>query len=266
MGPVLTRRRHSKCGPRYPCLRALACTLGSTASCVRRRSPASRPSSDGPRPSLRIFIDADSAHYHDHLDPVTTDAAGRYSARVAVVEQTDFTASAETAVAGPCPETAAAPAGCLSQSVSGPPDEEVTLKVPLLTDAKRVLKAADQAAAARVNLKPTDFPAGWAARPLEPGAFAACPDVHPDEARLTMTGSSSSPIFVKGDFVTTSFQATVAVVRIWRTPAQAVPPSTARPRRRCSSASPTTPAPAFRYAASERSRPASRRASRAASA
>ena len=36
-----------------------------------------------------------------------------------------------------------------------------------------------------------------------------------------MTGSSASPIFVTGDFVTTSFQAAAAVVRVWRTSAQA---------------------------------------------
>jgi hypothetical protein len=97
----------------------------------------------------------------------------------------------------------------------------VTLKVPLLTDAKRAFKAADQAAAARVNLKPTDFPAGWTSRPLEPGSFAACPDVHPDESSLTMTGTSSSRIFVDGDIINGSFQATAAAVRVWRTPAQA---------------------------------------------
>ncbi|MFL5680144.1 MAG: hypothetical protein ACJ77B_06035 [Chloroflexota bacterium] len=174
-----------------------------------------------PKAGVKIYIDADSAHAHAHLDPVTTDSGGRYSARWAIAEQTDFTASVEATEAGPCPAPPIAPGGCLSQSVSEPPDEEVTLKVPLLTDAKRLLKAADQAAAARVNLAPADFPAGWTSRPLEPGAFAACGNVHPDESRLTVTGSSYSPIFVSGDFVTTSFQAAAAVVRVWRTPAQA---------------------------------------------
>ena len=56
-----------------------------------------------PKAGETILIDADSAHAHAHLDPVTTDAAGRYSARLAIKEQTDFTASAQSNAPTPVP-------------------------------------------------------------------------------------------------------------------------------------------------------------------
>jgi hypothetical protein len=106
-------------------------------------------------------------------------------------------------------------------SVSTPPPQTTKVVLPLATDAKQVLKAGDGAAAERLNLKPADFPAGWTSNQIDPADFAVCPDFHPDESRLTVNGLSTSPVFVTGDPLGASFQATAARVRIWRTPAEA---------------------------------------------
>jgi hypothetical protein len=175
-----------------------------------------------PKAGLRVYLDADSAHSHAHLGPVTTDKAGRYSAQWAISETTAFTAYAMPADPGPCSTAALAPAGCLSQSVAVPPDETVSVKVPLRTDARRALKAADRAAAARITLKPSDFPAGWSSRAVgTDDASATCDNFHPDESRLTVTGSSQSALYYVGDFLSATFQAAASYVKVFSTPDQA---------------------------------------------
>jgi hypothetical protein len=175
-----------------------------------------------PKQGLRVTITARSARASSELGPVTTDAAGRYSFTWPIREKIKFTASAGFASVGPCGTSSTAPAGCLSQSTSLPPDAAVTLTVPLATDPKRALKASDRTAAARVNLRPTDFPAAWSSRPVNPGEFPVCADFHPNESRLTLTAISYSALFLTGDeFVASSFQAAEAFVKVWQTPEQA---------------------------------------------
>jgi hypothetical protein len=175
-----------------------------------------------PKAGLTVFVDADGRSTDEHLGPFKTDAAGRFSTQLDVIEETDFTATVQPPDPTACSAASTAPGGCLSQTVSVPADKTLTLKVPLFTDAKKAFKAADRAAAARVNLKPTDFPAGWTTRTIGPDDFTACADFQPDESTLTETGLSYSPLFLTGDVLAQSFQATVAVAKIFRTHAQAV--------------------------------------------
>jgi hypothetical protein len=175
-----------------------------------------------PKAGVKLFVDADGPNTSAHLGPLTTDASGRFSTHLVVDEETDFTATVPTPDPTPCSAPSTAPGGCLSQTLSVPADKTVTLKVPLFTDAKKAFKAADRAAAARVNLKPMDFPAGWTSKPIGPDDFTACSEFHPDESTLTETGLSYSPLFVTGDVLTQSFQATDAMVKVFRTHAQAL--------------------------------------------
>jgi hypothetical protein len=175
-----------------------------------------------PTTGARVRFSARSQHASAHFGPVKTDSAGRYSYSWPVVEATTFTATVDDPPLAPCSADAAPPGGCLSTTTATPPDQETTLHVPLHTDPKRTLRAADRALAARVNLKLADFPAGWQARSLAPDDLLPCPDFHPDESRLTLTGVSYSQLFSTGSLLeATSLQAVASLVRVWRTPTQA---------------------------------------------
>jgi len=175
-----------------------------------------------PKAGLKLFVDADGKNTDEHLGPFTTNAAGGFSTHLVVDEEVDFTAAAQPADPAPCSAPSTAPAGCLSQTLAVPADRTVTLRVPLFTDAQTAFRAADRAAAARVNIKATDFPAGWRSKTIGRDEFAACSEFQPDESTLTETGLSYSPLFLTGDILAQSFQATVGVVKVFRTHAQAL--------------------------------------------
>ena len=187
---LTTRRQRSRCGPSSRPRRPSACTRATTARTQKATVSGVATELGQPKAGLTVFVDADGRSTARAPGPVQNrcsrpvlDAAGRHRGDRLHRHRA---AARPDGVPGGLHR-----AGRVSEPDRlGAADKDVTLMVPLLTDAKRVLKAADRAAAARVNLMPTDFPAGWTTRTIGPDDFTACSDFQPDESALTDDRSS----------------------------------------------------------------------------
>jgi hypothetical protein len=126
--------------------------------------------------------------------PVRTDKGGRFSIRRTVERSTRFTVSVRPQTRA-CSGPSTAPRGCLNESVTPPDSAAASVIIPRATDPKRAIKKQDQARARRANLQRSDFPVTWVSEPAEDAGAPLCEKFAPNLSRLTITGSSASPIF-----------------------------------------------------------------------
>ena len=126
--------------------------------------------------------------------PVLTNAAGEFRIRRPISRTTQFQAGVRPTLR-PCSSPSTAPGGCVSETVTPPFGAQVRVRVPGPRDAKLVLKQRAQALARRINLRLTDFPAGWEATG-QSFSFFPCRGFSPDLSRLTLNGDVESEIFV----------------------------------------------------------------------
>lgn len=171
--------------------------------------------------SIEFFATSEHVDFAD-FGPAKTNTQGKYSFEWPIKETTRFSAAVDEADPSDCTGPSTAPGGCVSSTVSTPPEPSAEVRLPRATDPKRSLSRADQALARQVNLKLSDLPAGWEADTSGDNGPSSCTDFRPDESKLTLTGTSVSPDFTTGSPGTpTSLQAASAVVKVWRTPADA---------------------------------------------
>jgi hypothetical protein len=175
-----------------------------------------------PKRGASVSFHAESSHVDADFGPARTDAAGKYTFAWPISEKTDFSAEIDAPDPGPCTGDSAVPGGCLSTTIATPPSQTTTLKIPLRSDAKTTLVKADRELARKINLTLGDFPAGWRSHRAAPDDSTVCPDFHPNETGLTLTGASYSPAFLTGSISEPgTAQVAYSLVKIWRTPAQA---------------------------------------------
>jgi len=122
-----------------------------------------------------------------------TNAAGEYQLRTRVTKTTEYIAFVAEDP-GPCVAPSAAPAGCLTETVTPPTPATAAVLVREATDPKLVVRARDRALARRAGLRIGDFPEGWEALPLNL-PIDLCPEFNPDLSALTATGEARSPLF-----------------------------------------------------------------------
>jgi hypothetical protein len=170
---------------------------------------------DQGKPRVGVEIDVSPTDDPERVRSADTDGAGHFQIAWPITETTEFTASAFPEEPGPCTSASAAPGGCRNESAATPAERRITVKVPSATGGRQALNRADTAAAARVNLRRVDFPAGWASGPLDPSHLSLCPSFQPNETALIVTGSSYSRNF------STPSQNAAALTRVFRTHAQA---------------------------------------------
>src|SRR4051812_13479514 len=142
---------------------------------------------------------------------------GSFTFRAPMAATDDFAVSVDL-IEGPCELAPAAPGGCVS-SLTVPPDSATeTVWVSVRGGAVRTPRAADQRLAEREEPGPSDFARGSVAAG---SAGHTCTNLT-GESDLTITGESSSPVFL--DLVPASpprsFEAS-GLARVYRTATQA---------------------------------------------
>jgi hypothetical protein len=131
--------------------------------------------------------------------PVTTNAAGEFSARRHVTASTTFTASVDPVLRA-CQESSTAPAGCRSETVSPPGQASASVHVRGAHEGKLAPLARDQALAHRATLRASDLPAGWQGV-VTSDPFFPCRGFQPDLSKLTVHGEAASLVFIALDSV-----------------------------------------------------------------
>ena len=147
-----------------------------------------------PEPGAEVLLTASTSSF-DELSifgPVTTNASGEFSVTRRVEVTTQFSAGASLED-GPCATPSVAPAGCVRESVTSPPDASAIVRVRTAADPKLVVRSRDQALARRANLVLADFPGDWEA--IETFSFFACKGFRPRLADLTASGDVESRTF-----------------------------------------------------------------------
>jgi len=148
-----------------------------------------------PRARVTVQLRADvEAPNRDSRFTVRTDAAGRFSVRRRITETTTYVATA-LAQLGRCGAPSSAPAGCRSESVSGPNQPFATVELRKPTDPELEVRARDRARAQAANVRRADLPPGWAPNELLESPTPWCPAFTPDLSALTATGEAKSPVF-----------------------------------------------------------------------
>jgi hypothetical protein len=154
----------------------------------------------------------------DDVTPVVevrTDASGAFAATVKVPADTIRIGASVDVAVGPCVDASAAPAGCLTQTTTAPPQAITRLHIPRRTDAHRAIRTGDQALARRSTLVAGDVPSGWTSEGNDSTILDLCAAKRPDLSALTVTGESASATYA-GEIGAVS-----SLVEVYRTTAQA---------------------------------------------
>lgn len=147
-----------------------------------------------PVPGVPVSFAATTDSFADStfFGPVRTNAAGEFTVRRHVERTTLYSAAIDSELQD-CTGPSSAPAGCVAETSSTPPTVSAIVKVRKASDPKLAGRARDQARARRINLKLSDFPAGWEAYDTFPPF--ACAGFKPRLSDLTVTGESESRAF-----------------------------------------------------------------------
>ena len=156
-----------------------------------------------PEPGVDVSFGAvtESASGFTSFGPVKTNDAGEFTITQPVQRTTQFVALADPAI-GPCTTPSSAPAGCLAESVVPPPGAVAFVRIREPSDPKLVVRTRDQALARRINLRQSDFPAGWA--PFETFPVFSCPGFKPKLSDLTVSGDVESLAFATDQAIASS--------------------------------------------------------------
>jgi hypothetical protein len=156
-----------------------------------------------PEPGVEISFAASTDSFSEtaFFGPVTTNASGEFSIRRHVERTTQFSASVDPRTR-PCQAPSSAPAGCPAETVSPPPSASAVVRVRGANDPRLAARARDQALARRINLKLSDFPAGWEAFDTFP--LWTCAGFKPRLRDLTVSGDFESRAFASEQAVASS--------------------------------------------------------------